>query len=76
MKSDFVKGILVGALIGIAILFFLGAGNGAVGRYQVEMFSSNLGVIIDTQTGVTKGFTVASGFSFDFNTGEGKQFRK
>jgi hypothetical protein len=76
MKSDFTKGVVVGVLIAIALLFFLGAGSGTVGRYQVEMFTSNLGVIIDTQTGITKGFTAAPGFSFDFNRGEGEEFRK
>ena len=52
----------------------MGAGNGAVGRYQVEMFTSNLGVIIDTQTGVAKGFTAAPGFSFDFNKSASEEF--
>ena len=75
MKSDLIKGVFIGLLIGAALLLFLGAGNGTVGRYQIEMFTSNLGVILDTQTGIAKGFTVGSGFSFDFNTGEGKQYR-
>ena len=72
MKSDFVKGIIIGIVIGISILFFLGAGSGTVGRYQIEMFNSNLGYIIDTQTGIAKGFTASAGLEYDFNKAPGE----
>jgi len=62
MKSDVAKYLIIGVLIGISIMLLMGAGTGSTGRYQIYVIESwtvkgkEMFLILDTQTGVAKGF--------------------
>jgi hypothetical protein len=71
MKSGVAKYLIIGVLIGISIMLLMGAGGGTVGRYQLYTVNhwtvdKDMFYILDTQTGLAKGFLPAPGLVADF----------